>query len=532
MLPPADNTVQHRVTAGLLRWWVALAVSLGAFGVGGQIWAQDIDGRQDLRRSLREYLFFNVQLGLRSQTAVYADDSIEGPDGRSELRFHLNGRYLSAPTGGLGAYLGLGVIRRFGTGGALADPFYSPYDDFQVSQNTRLFGAYVQYGLRDEHGRPTLSIKAGRLSDFDPRAQLLMYDGLQAKLAIGSILKVGAFAGRRATLDGDVADQRTGVAAQLVSGLYADVDLDAVHIVVSHRFEEVQQAGLRVQWVPLSNLGLTGSAQLVFGGDEARAADASLTGLATSEAGFATVLSFDGDYSTLSGQTGVYLSSQVQLGVDPRVYGRAGRGPGAADIDAALRVPMSESRLDRLFFGPSQPHMLGEFGLEHWFDPKVGLRVGGYARMPLGDAAKRSLQPQVVEGWLGPEFASAGGNRLSLELRLAQEDPGVADRIFASQGDGERRYGALRAFGEVPVRLSSGWAIAFRPEVEVTVWNSEGPLSVAENQLSYFGGLLTSLRAGPNFRAALRYGLGTQPDFSAQGLSLVHDLEFWVSGAF
>ncbi len=524
--------MQHRVTAGLLRWWVALAICVGASSVGGSSWAEDIDGRQELRRSLREYLFFNTQLGLRSQTAVYADDSIEGPDGRSELRFHLNGRYLSAPSGGLGAYLGLGVVRRFGLSDALADPFYSPYDNFQVSQNARLFGAHVQYSLRDERGRPRLLIKAGRLSDFDPQAQLLMYDGLLAELALGSLLKVGAYGGRRAILDGELADQRGGLAAQVVSGLYADADLNTVRIELSHRFEEVQQAGLRVQWTPQSTLGLTGRAQMIFGGDEARITDATLTGLATSEAGFATVLGFDGDYSTPSGQTGVYLSSQVQLGVDPRVYGRAGRGPGAADIDAALRVPMSEATLDRLFLGPSQPHILGEFGLEHWFDPTVGFRMGGFARLPLGEAAQRSLQPQVIEGWLGPEFASARGNRISLELRVAQEDPGAVDRIFVSQGDGERLHGALRAFGDVPIRLSSGWALAFRPEIEATLWNTEGPLSVTENQLSYFGGLLTSLRAGPNFRAALRYGLGTQPDFSAQGLSLVHDLEFWVSGAF
>lgn len=524
--------MRGQTTTGAPAWWTAIGVWVGAMALAAPAAAQDLDTRNELRRSLREYLFFNAQLGFRQQSAVYAEDATEGPSGRSEFRFHLNGRYATAPTGGLGAYVGLGVVGRFGGNGGVADPMFSPYDEFEAQQNLRLYGAHVQYKLRGEPTGLSFLVQAGRMSDFDDRARLLMYDGVNGEVSIGRNLAFGIYGGRRATLDSNFADDRTDLGAQLVSGVYARAKWQTLSIKLSHRFEEVQQAGLRVAWDPMTELGLALGAQMVFGGDSARTTDRELTGLQTSALPYAVILRFDGDYASPSGRTAVYLVSEAQVGVDPRVYGRAGRGPGDADVDAALRVSMNQARLDRLFIGPGQPHVLAEVGFEHWVAERLGLRAGGFARVPLGDAAIRSLQPRIIEGWAGPELGTASGDRVALELRLASEDPGTADRIFVSQGDGERQYGVLRAFAEVPLRLSPGWALTLRPEFEATLWDSAGPLATADNQLAVYGGLLTSLRAGPDFRAALRYGAGTQPDFSAYGVRLIHDVELWVSGAF
>lgn len=527
---PTSEAVRGRFEIGARAALVAVAV--WCVGAPSPARGQDLEARQELRRSLREYLFLNGQLGFRQRAAVYAEDAVEGPSGRSELRFHLNGRYASSPSGGLGAYVGLGVIGRFGGNGGVADPLLSPYDEFEAQQNIRLFGAHLSYALRDDEGRPMVTVKAGRLSDFDDRARLLLYDGLEAELRLGRAWILGAYGGRRAVLDGNFSDDRSDAAAQLVSGVYARARFGTVGVRVSHRFEEVQQAGLRLTWDPVTELGLALSGQLVFGGDAAIEADRSITGLETSDLPFAVIVRLDGDYSSPSGRTGLYLASELQLGVDPRVYGRAGRGPGDEDIDAALRTTLNQARLDRLFFGPGQPHVLAELGFEHWLASVFGIRAGGFLRYPIGDAALRSLQPRVIEGWLGPEIATSRGDRIAVEVRVAAEDPGDPGRIFGAQGDGERLYGSLRAFGEVPFRLSDGWALSLRPEVEGTVWNTEGPLSETTNQLGFYGGLVTALRAGPRFRAAVRYGAGLQPDFVAAGVQVVHDLQVWVGGAF
>jgi len=494
--------------------------------------AQDLESRQELRRNLREYLFFNAQLGFRQQSAVYAEDSTEGPGGRSELRFHLNGRYAGAPDGGLGAYVGLGVVGRFGGNQGIADPLLSPYDEFAAQQNIRIFGAHVQYSLRGEDGGLSMLVQAGRMSDFDERARLLMYDGAHVQLKLGRNWSFGGYGGRRAALDSNFADDRTSIGAQLVSGVYAQGRFSQLTVKVYHRFEEVQQAGLRIAWDPMPTLGMSLGTQMVFGGSGAVDVDRDLTGLETSELPFALIVRFDADYASPTGQTALYLVTEAQVGVDPRVFGRAGRGPAEADVDAALRVSMNQARLDRLFLGPGQPHVLAEVGAEHWVAKVFGLRAGGFLRLPLGDAAVRSLQPRIFEGWAGPELATASGDRVAVEVRLASEDPGQGDRIFVAQGDGERMNAVLRTFGEVPLRLSPSWALTLRPEFEATLWDSQGPLSQTSNQLGLYGGMLASLRAGPGFRAALRYGLGTQPTFSAYGVTLIHDVQMWISGAF
>lgn len=493
--------------------------------------AQNLETRQDLRRSLAEYLFLSGQLGFRQRTVAYADDAVQGPGGRSELRFHLNGRYASAPSGGFGAYVGLGVVGRVPSS-IEGDPLRSPYDEFAAQQNLRIFGAHVQYVLDDEDGRSFLSVRAGRLADFDDRARLLSYDGALVELNVTPMISLGVYGGRRAALDGNFADDRTDVAAQLVTGVYALGRFDTLTVRLAHRFEEVQEAGLKVSWDPMAQLGLQLSGQAVFGGRDAVDADVALTGAGDAGPPVAVVLRFDGDFSSTSGQTGLYLLSEVQVGTDPRVYGRGGKGFAQPDVDAALRSSLDQARLDRLFLGPRQPHVFAELGFEHWLTPVFGVRAGGYARLPLGDSALRSLQPRTIEAWAGPELATGRGDRVALELRLATEDPGDAERVFVAAGDGERLFGALRAYGEVPILLSEGWAVALRPEVEATVWSTRGPLVEAKNQQSFYGGLLASLKAGPHFRTAVRYGLGTQPDFSADGVQLIHDLELWVGGAF
>lgn len=518
-----------RVTGGRSRAAAWLCAGL-VLGLSGAADAQNLETRQDLRRSLAEYLFLSGQLGFRHRAVAYADDAVQGPSGRSELRFHMNGRYASAPSGGFGAYVGLGVVGRV-PNAVDGDPILSPYDEFAAQQNLRVFGAHVQYVLNDDTGRHFLSVRAGRLADFDDRARLLSYDGAQLQVDINALLSVGAYGGRRAALDGTFADDCTDVGAQLVSGVFAVARFDAFTVRLSHRFEDVQEAGLKVTWDPAPELGLVLASQAVFGGRDAVDTDAALVGLEDTGAPVAVVVRLDGDYSSPSGRTGIYVLSEVQVGTDPRVYGRGGKGFVQADVDAALRSSLDQARLDRLFLGPRQPHVFAEVGFEHWLTTAFGVRAGGYARVPLGDSALRSLQPRTIEGWVGPELATAGGDRVALEVRLATEDPGDAAQIFVVSGDGERLFGALRVYGEVPFLLSEGWALALRPELEATLWNTRGPLVEAANQQSYYGGLMATLKAGPTFRTAVRYGAGTQPGFSADGVQLIHDLEIWVGGA-
>lgn len=484
--------------------------------------------RSELRRSVAEYLYLGAQLGFRHRDLVYAEDAAPGPSGRSEVRVFLNGRAESGPGGPLGAYVGLGLVRRLNADMAgIGDPLADAYDDFRFNRNVRLFGAHVEWVGRDDEGAVRLLARAGRLTDLDDRAQLLLFDGALLRLGLGRRASISAYGGRRAVLDGSQPDQREDLRAQAVAGAMFDARFGDVALQLAYRFEDVHRPGLRLSWLPDDNVSLGFGAQVIAGGREAVAFDG-----AAEETPLAARVRLDGAASTVSGETSGWAVLELQVGRDPRPFGRGGIGPTLDAVRSASGRPIGAGTLDRLFFGPGQPHGFAELGLEHWLLPWLAVQGGAYARQPLGDEAVRSLRPGIVELWAGPEVAVARGQRIGVEGRVAFEDPGEVNRVFAPVGDGVRRFGGLRAWAELPFAVSESWTFALRPEGEGSLWDVAGPLSEADHQLGLAGGLLATLRAGPDFRVAARYGIGSLPAFGGDGVHLVHDLEVWVGGAY
>ncbi len=501
-----------------------------AAGIALLLWAAPAAAQTpEVRRSLAEYLFLDAQLGYRQRLVAYADDAVEGPGGRGELRFYATGR--GTLGGPLGAYLGVGLIGRPGAPalGQNGDPLADPYDAFGAAQNLRLFGAHLEYVLRNPNG-PALVLRAGRLSSFDQRARLLLFDGLSARWASG-VFGVSVYGGRRAVLDRDFADQRDDAAAQWVAGGSIDLRWTRFVAELGHRVEDIHESWLRFSYLPSEQLSAALSGRIVFGGKAALSGDDAANFEVRSTA-TALVARVDADWRSGAGDTALWVVAEAQTGRDPRTYGRAGRGPSAAEIDAARQAGFSAARLDRLFFGPEQPHLWAEFGFEQWVAAQLAVQGGAWTRQPLGDESRYALRPSVLEAWLGPEFQATRGDRVGLEARLAFEDPGAPGRVFERRGDGERRWSSLRAYAEVPLRLAEGWSLAVRPDAEAFVWSSNGPRADTSGQLGYAGGLLATLRWDAALRIALRYGISSLPELTSEQVALIHDLELWVGGSY
>lgn len=485
----------------------------------------EIVKRRSIDRTLREYLFFGAQLGARHRNIVYAEDAAPGPGSRNELRVYVNGTAQTGMNGPLSAYVGLGFVGRTAAD-VFGDPIADPYDDFDLRRNLRVFGAYGEWAHRDEDRRKQYVIRAGRLSDYDARSRLLTYDGLFARLSLGDHVGLSLFGGRRAILDGALPDDRTDVLAQLAAGADLKLLFGDFRGRLGYRLEEIHRAILSVSLAP-DLFSLTLGGEVLLGGG----ASASL--LSSGDGSdLAGVLYLSGDVRSAGGATGLAGWLEVQLGTDPRPFGRGGVGPSQQEITAAARTPLSAARLDRLFFGQRQPHFLGELTFEHWLVETVAISAGAYGRIPLSKEDVRSLQPATVEGWLGPEILLPSGIRAALQARYGLEDPGEPGRIFSFSGDGVRRYGSLRLFGEAPIPIGERWALSVRPEAEGFFFSSEGPLSRADDQLGFAAGVLAAVKQGEGFSIAARYGAVALPEFGADGVSLIHEVEVWIGGAY
>lgn len=244
------------------------------------------------------------------------------------------------------------------------------------------------------------------------------------------------------------------------------------------------------------------------------------------------MLRLDADYASESGATTGYLVLEGQLGTDPRSYGRGGRAPTLAELQAVRGLAIADAKLDRLFFGAEPGHGHAELALTHWVLPFLGVSGGVFGRSPWSNEDLLSLRPRVLEAWLGPELAFGLGQRVAVELRLALEDPGESARIFTTVGDGPRRQQSVRAFAELPIRFGESVVLALRPEGELYAWSSRGPSSEASGQVGYSAGGLFTLGWGQNLRLTGRYGVANLPDLIADGVSLIHDAEVILEGAY
>ena len=524
MLPDAVGA-KRRVSAGRGLAYVGAALTIVAAAPAA---AQDAVERATLSRSLRSAAFVGAELDARHRSAVYAEDAEPGPSGQSTLRAWVYG---SGDVGPFGLYLGLGAIaRRSQSDATIGDPFRDPYDDFTFGRNVRLLSGFVEYAVRDDDKRRVFTIRAGRLTSFDRSARLLLFDGANLAADFGPA-RLFVYGGRRASLDGGIADGRTDALAQLVAGAGLRLALRAVDVEATYRLEELHRAILRGAWRPTDGLFVDLSAEARIGGRDAIDTYESVYGVPRDDLGLALVVRHDGSAATTSGSFTVDWRAQVQLGQDPVSFGRGGFGPKDADLQAALGVPLSSATLDRLFLGPQPAHALGDLEVRWWPATAFVIAAGGYTRQPLTEEDRTSLRPGIVEVYGGPEVRVAGQHRVGLEGRLAWEDPGEPGRAFANVGDGERRSGTVRAYAELPF-LFGAWRLALRPEGEATIFSSRGPSSVADNQRSFFGGMAAALSYHTDFYTVLRYGGGTLPAFYADGVDVVHDFEITVGGHY
>lgn len=485
--------------------------------------------RGELRRSIDQYLFLDAELGARYRRAVYAENAAPGPDDRSEVRVTVNGAAGGAE-GPLGAYVGLTAIARLPTRDTFEDfdPFADPFDKnrFDLSRNLRLFGASVEYLVRDEERRERIAVRAGRLSDLD-RAGLVLFDGLSARLRFGDAA-VRVFGGRRAFLDRGFANLRTDAGVQAVGGADLSLTSGALEGSIGYRFEDAHRALIDLAYFFGEEMELSLGAEVILGPTSPALAGGSMIEDASNET--AILLRTDGVWRASSYETSLSWQLEALLGEDPRPFGRNGL-LRSEDVRAVIGLPIDRARIDRLFFGGSGPNVRAQIDVEQWLGRSLSLAGGSYLYLPLGDA-KNNLEPQVLELWIGPAIGFGGGSRAGAEVRYVFEDPGTPNRIFSLQGDGLRRYGVVRAFGEIGLPLNEELRLAVRPEVEASSRDTLGPLQETSNLYGFGGGLMIALASSGGFRAAARYGLERIPSFDSEGVDLVHALEGWVGGSF
>ncbi len=490
--------------------------------------ATDAASRATLSRSLRSSAFLGAQVDARYKNAVYAEDAQPGPSSQSTLRASVYG---SGDVGPLGLYLGLGTVARpFSNDPTLGDPFRDPYDDFTFGRNVRLFSAYVEYVGKDEDRRRVWSVRAGRLTDLDRTARLLMFDGARLALNTGPA-RWTAYGGRRAVLDGNFEDGANDALAWLVAGAGLKLDLGAVDLEAAYKLESLHRAIVRGGFAAGELVYLDLSAEARIGGRASVEAYDAAFGVQRDDLGLALVLRHDGSAQNTTASVLVDWRLQMQLGRDPVTFGRGGLGPDASDVQAAMGVPLSSALLDRLFLGPQTAHVLAEAEARWWPVTAVVVAVGGFTRQPLSAADKTSMRPAIVEVYGGPEFRVTEQIRVGTEARFAVEDPGEPGRVFASTGSGERQSGAVRLYAEVPLSLGA-WRVALRPEGEASTFRTRGPLSVTNNQNAYFGGVAALVSYHSDFWALLRYGAGTIPSFFADGVRFANDLQLTVGGRY
>lgn len=508
-----------RVVSGLV-WGVVLL-----FG-GTVAHAQDVE-REDLRRTLRESLFLDAELGATHRRATYAEDALDGPEDRTELRVSFNGSWAEG-TGPLGLYVGAAALAHLPerTPGLEPDPFADPLDRDRLAlrRNVRLFGAHAEYVVRDERRRERFAVRVGRLSDLD-RSGLVLFDGLSARLAASDALAFRVYGGRRANLDRGLPNVRDDLPVQVIAGLETSLTSGAFRGALSYGFEEVHRPQLELSYEVSEGLELELGLEGIIG-PEAAALDPG----AAPRAGTAVVVSTAGDWRSAALTSAISWELRAQLGTDPRSFGRNGV-LRPEDLASAVGLTIAEGRIDRLFFGDSGPHADLSIDAEQWLGNALALLGGAFVHLPLGDE-KDSLNPQVIELWVGPDWALATGTRAGAEVRLAFEDPGDPERIFSRRGDGLRRWGAVRLYTEVGLPLNEALRLAVRPEVEGNLRNTRGPLSETENLSGFAWGAVVTLADASGWRAAARYGAQTLPAFDSEGVELVQAFELWVGGTY
>lgn len=503
---------------GSTPWKVAAALVAAVSASASPAQGDEASSRSDLRRSLREYLFLNAQLGLAHRRALYAEDSAGGPTSQSQLRVNVSGQ--ANNIGPLGAYVGLGFILRPSRDASdVGDPFADRYDEFEFSRNFRLYGAYAEYTLRDEERRPTLRLRAGRIATLDKSANLLLCDGLQAKVTIARRLSIEAYGGRRATLDAGLADQRTDLPVQLCAGASAEGRFGRLRVDGGYRFEHAHRPTIGVRYLG-ERLGIGARSELILPSDTRATSDP------------AVVARVDGDFRTSDDRFALTWLVEAQFGDDPRMFGRGSSGPRPEDIQAATRVTVDQGTLDRLFFGSEQPNLRAQLTAEQWITAQLSLQGGAFLRVPFDTEDRQSLRPQIIEGWLGPELSFARGYRGGAEVTFSSEDPGASDRIFSTSGDGVRQRGALRGWAEIPLPLNERMTIAVRPELEVNLVDHRGPLSETDNQFGIAGGGMLTWVWDAAMRVAARYSFESLPEFGADGVDAVHGIELWLEGTY
>lgn len=490
--------------------------------------ASELVERARLSRSSRESVFLGASVGLRYRSLVYAEDAAEGPDGRGELRVLVNGRYGLGRGSPLGAAVDLGFVgTAFVPAGPIGDSLASPYDGFDFTRNVRLLGAQLEYRVFGEARGERLSLQAGRLSELELRRGLVLYDGGRARLSLAPGLRLSAYAGRRALLDGERPDGRDALGAVLIAGGQLEAVWGLLGATLAYRFEEVHRPSLRLALDPseLITLGLGG--ELTLGGREAVGIDG-----APAADGPAGRLRVDGRLSTASYRSALGFVTELQLGQDPVSYGRGGRGPSRDELELAARAPISAARLDRLFFGPSPAHLYLDVLAEHWFLDELGVNAGLYGFIPLAEAEHANFRPQVIELYAGPELALGSGLRAGLEGRASFQDPGTTGQVFQLVGAGEQTRLAGRVYAELPLRLGDELVLSARPEVEVSSWSAKSALARVENQAGAAFGLIATLRASLDWRVSVRYGGELLPRVVADGVDYLHDFELWLGGTF
>lgn len=468
--------------------------------------------RPALERRIRERLFLDSELGFDYRRLAYAEGAQAQRDDRGEVRAYVSGE-VGSGADPFGAYLGLGFVARPSFDPTDGDPLADPFDELTLSRSVRLFEGYAQYVLRDMDDRPRLSIQAGRMSDLIAGSGLLLYDGARATLNVGHRLRFVAYGGRRATLDRGLRDGHSDVGAQLITGFTARGQFGHLVIEGGHRFEEAHIPSLSVSW----------SDETVHSGLRAEVISASGRDVAA-------VLRADAE-AWFTPSTVASLVAQLQFGDDPRDYGRSGLTADVNDIAESARVEIVESELDRLFFGTRQPHVLGQLDVAQWITSELSVRAGAFARVPFGDV-EQGRRPQIVELWFGPDVAFSSMFRVGAEARYAFEDPGDPGAIFAPAGDGERRFGSARLYGEVAFAIAEEIRLAIAPELMASVHETRGPLVDAKNQVGAGGTLLVTASFPGRIRAALRYGLEQLPELEDDGVDLAHDVGLWMGWSY
>ena len=470
--------------------------------------AQEASARASTRRSAAQHLHLAGALGFDHRSAV---TNREGIGGSSELRARLHASI--DQLAGFGLYLSGGVVTRFRGESLAEDPFADPYDELDTSRSLRINGAQVSYTLRNEDRVSRLAIRAGRIARLDDDAQLLIIDGLELEARPWRTVRLAVWGGRRALLDGNIWDNRDDALAQIAAGAKVSLDLSPVELEVAHRMEDVQRPSLGVSWAHKDILWLRLRGAL----------------LAAEDQDVAGTLRVEGDLRFDA--TAVLWDLSVQLGDDPRGFGRVGARPRPDEITAALGVPIPASTLDRIALGAAPPHVAGHVELEQWVHRLAVLHVGAYGRQPLSSDRTTGLRPAIGEVWGGAELVLPMF-RLAAELRQSFEDPGEGASALSAAGDGVLRRTAVTAHGELNFAATDDVDIGLRPYFEVSVIDLEGPFVVATDQTGYAGAVTAFVKWGGGVSVLARYGFEQLPTLDAIMIDAVHRGEVALRGRY